>query len=139
VRWHKPSPATAIACLALLVALGGTALAANHYVISRTSQIKPSVLRALIAPGPEITIASPKPTPVIPAGKHISELRVECPRGYHSVSGGYFGELAPGAYVASSEPELATAWSVIVNSERATRPSEMIVKVLCAPGAVSVK
>jgi hypothetical protein len=36
-----------IAWLALFVALGGTSVAASHYIITKTSQIKPSVLRAL--------------------------------------------------------------------------------------------
>jgi hypothetical protein len=31
--------------------MGGTAIAANHYLITKTSQIKPSVLKALKAPG----------------------------------------------------------------------------------------
>jgi hypothetical protein len=44
---RKPSPATIIAIAALVVALGGTAIAASHYIITSTSQIKPSVLREL--------------------------------------------------------------------------------------------
>jgi hypothetical protein len=44
---RKPSPAGVIASLALFFALGGTALAAKHYLITSTSQIKPSVLGAL--------------------------------------------------------------------------------------------
>jgi hypothetical protein len=36
-----------VAWLALFVALGGTGLAASHYVITSTKQIKPSVLRKL--------------------------------------------------------------------------------------------
>lgn len=40
-------PSTWIATLALFVALGGTAFATTHYLITSTSQIKPSVLRKL--------------------------------------------------------------------------------------------
>ena len=39
---RKPSPAGVIAGLALFFALGGTALATSHYLITSTSQIKPS-------------------------------------------------------------------------------------------------
>ena len=38
---------TVIAVLALFFALGGSAVAAGHYLITSTGQIKPSVLRAL--------------------------------------------------------------------------------------------
>lgn len=47
MRSHRPSPAIVLAALALLFSLGGTALAAGHYLITSTSQIKPSVLRQL--------------------------------------------------------------------------------------------
>jgi hypothetical protein len=47
MRLHKPSPATAIASLALFVALGGTAIAAKHYLINSTRQINPKVLKKL--------------------------------------------------------------------------------------------
>lgn len=36
-----------VALAALFIALGGTAIAARHYLITSTSQIKPSVLRSL--------------------------------------------------------------------------------------------
>jgi len=36
-----------VAWLALFVALGGTSLAASHYVITSTKQIKPSVVKSL--------------------------------------------------------------------------------------------
>jgi hypothetical protein len=34
-----------VAWVALFVALGGTSLAASHYIITSTKQIRPSVLR----------------------------------------------------------------------------------------------
>jgi hypothetical protein len=56
MKSKKPSLSTAIASLALFFALGGTAIAAKHYLITSTSQIKPSVLAKLKAkngaPGP---------------------------------------------------------------------------------------
>jgi hypothetical protein len=44
---RRPSPALVISCLALFVALGGTALAAHSYLITSKSQIAPKVLKAL--------------------------------------------------------------------------------------------
>src|ERR1700681_3390243 len=46
---HRPrlSSITAIAVLALFLALGGTAIAAHRYVITSTSQIAPRVLKKL--------------------------------------------------------------------------------------------
>jgi len=36
-----------VACLALFVASTGTSIAASHYLITSTKQIKPSVLKSL--------------------------------------------------------------------------------------------
>jgi hypothetical protein len=47
MRLRKPSPSTAIAATALFFALGGTAIAAHHYLITSADQIKPSVLAKL--------------------------------------------------------------------------------------------
>jgi hypothetical protein len=49
---RRPNPATPIALLALFIALGGTAMAAKHYIISSTGQIKPTVLKQLRASAP---------------------------------------------------------------------------------------
>ena len=46
-RLGKPSPAIVIACLALFVAGTGTSIAATHYLITSTKQIKPTVLAKL--------------------------------------------------------------------------------------------
>jgi hypothetical protein len=47
---RKPSVPMMLALLALFFALGGTAIAAKHYLITSTSQIKPSVLQKLHGP-----------------------------------------------------------------------------------------
>src|SRR2546423_685496 len=44
---RRPSPGLVIAVVALFIALGGTAFAAKHYLITSTGQIKPSVLKKL--------------------------------------------------------------------------------------------
>lgn len=41
------SPSMAVALAALFISLGGTGLAASHYLLTSTKQIKPSVLRSL--------------------------------------------------------------------------------------------
>ncbi len=46
-RLRVPSPAMVVALLALFFALGGSALAAKHYLLSSTKQIAPSVLKKL--------------------------------------------------------------------------------------------
>jgi hypothetical protein len=50
IRRHL-SYANVVATLALVFAMSGGALAASHYLITKTSQIKPSVLKKLKAPG----------------------------------------------------------------------------------------
>jgi hypothetical protein len=44
-RW--PSPTMIIACLALFISLTGSSIAASHYLITSTHQIKPSVIKKL--------------------------------------------------------------------------------------------
>jgi hypothetical protein len=59
-----PSPAMVVALLALFVALGGSAIAARHYLINSTKQISPKVLAKLKGnagpPGPAGTGAAGK-------------------------------------------------------------------------------
>ena len=59
MRRRRPSPTTVIAVLALVLAIGGTAVAASRYVITSKSQIKPSVLHELRSEA-AMTAAIPK-------------------------------------------------------------------------------
>lgn len=62
MKLRKPSPGTAVAGLALFFALGGSAIAAKHYLITSTKQIKPSVLKALRGKaGPQGVPGAPGP------------------------------------------------------------------------------
>jgi hypothetical protein len=51
MRGGRPSPSFIVSVLALFFALGGTAMAAHHYLITSSSQIKPSVLKQLHGAG----------------------------------------------------------------------------------------
>jgi hypothetical protein len=115
---RRPSPAAVLAGLALFVALGGSAAAAHHFLITSTRQIKPSVLRALHGasggPGPAGPIGPPGPAGVQgPAGPsslsaltivRAPDLKVKptkeatsiatCPAGSHVVAGGEYSGFA---------------------------------------------
>jgi len=65
--FNRPSPAIVVAFLALLIALGGTALAAKQYIITSTAQIKPSILRELERTHQRAHIASTEPAHLIVA------------------------------------------------------------------------
>jgi hypothetical protein len=61
----RPSPAMIVALTALVFSMGGTAIAAKHYLITSTSQIKPSVLRTLekrLNPNPQVGASVGAPT-----------------------------------------------------------------------------
>jgi hypothetical protein len=144
--FRKPSPSTLIACLALFVALGGTAIAASRYVITSASQIKPSVLSALGATTPtgEVQISGPQVS--IGPGK-IGASEAECPRAgalvnsqftsskaYHLVTGGYNAGLGTGAYVLHDGPGGTSRWFVLISNVKSTEASTVQAIALCAPG-----
>lgn len=135
MRFHKPSPAIVISCLALFVALGGTAIAASHYVITSTSQIKPSVRRALTALGPDVSVQSSEVS-VKPGAVGVAQAI--CPTGDHIVTGGYVTELGPGGFVAKDDPIGTVGWSVLIYNQHSSAISTMRAQALCAPGAIAV-
>jgi hypothetical protein len=132
---RKPSPAVVVAVLALFVALGGTAVAAHHFLITSAKQIKPSVLRELRGatgrPGPAgAQGASGAPGPQGPAGPvNLSALTIvrapdvlvrpqteatsvaSCANGSHVVSGGGWTGVALEVYSEMSEDH--QSWIVL--------------------------
>jgi hypothetical protein len=136
---HKLSPATAIAMLALFFAIGGTAFAAHHYLVTSTSQIKPSVLKALRgqtgpagpagqagatgatgAPGPAgpsnlSTLTTVTGPTVEVLNDTVGVAEAVCPAGSHAVSGGGTGGIA-GLDVSEMETT-RQSWFVLTNNE----------------------
>jgi hypothetical protein len=131
---RKPSPALVVACLALFVALSGTAIAASRYIITSTSQIMPSVRSAIGAPGPDVMLSSAEVS--VQPGT-IGAASANCPASEHIVTGGYAGELGPGALVIKNEPRGSHGWSVLIDNRHATAVSKVRAQALCAPGQIA--
>lgn len=103
MRIRKPNAAEVLAVVALVVASSGSAVAASRYLITSSSQIKPSVLRQIAratrgeTAEPSSLWAFNKP------GLPFDPASVSCPAGFEAVSGGYSAELPPGWTIASQE------------------------------------
>jgi len=139
MRPGRPSPAVLIAGLALLFALGGSAVAARRYLITSTGQIKPSVLHKLHGArgpaGPAGAPGVPGPAgpqgPAGPAGPvELGPLAIvrapdvlvapqtemtsvaSCPDGSHVVSGGAWTGVALVIYSEMSDDH--QSWITLV-------------------------
>jgi hypothetical protein len=139
---RRPSITSIVAMLALSISLGGSAIAASHYLITNAGQIKPSVLRKLKGSkgaagasgaagpqgpsGPQGPAGPAGPSNVsglievkgarnpVPAEK-VSSSVATCPVGTHVVAGGdavFAGEMAG----FDSEAERPQSWFVIVSN-----------------------
>jgi hypothetical protein len=119
-----------IALLALFVALGGTAIAAKRYVITSTSQIKPSILTKIEgADRSEIVVVRQVPFPIYPgqAGRSIAT----CPNGGRVISGGASATSLNG--VATSEPsEDRTSWIAVAANSNEQTTAHVQAIALCA-------
>jgi hypothetical protein len=139
MRSRSPSPATVLSAVALFFALGGSAIAAHHYLITSTSQIKPNVLKKLKgnagqngAPGPAgAQGAQGAPGPAGPSNlsalsivkgesksipmETVGSSTATCPAGSHAVSGGGYTGLANLA--ASEMSSDHQSWFLIVDNE----------------------
>lgn len=146
---HKPAPATLIATAALFFSLGGTGIAAGHYLITSVSQIKPSVRHALTgrqgapgatgaqgaigATGPIGAInwdhtyyASSEQQPVTSA-RFQAEADVYCHRGDHALTGGFasfaaivtISEIQPAGYSPDGTFHRFGSWAVVGHFDQA--------------------
>ncbi len=146
MQFGKPSPGTLLVVIALFFALGGSAVAAQHYLVTSTSQIKPSVLSKLKGKAGPAGPAGPQ-GPQGPGGSQgaqgaqgpagpsnlsglasygsaevsvlpgtVGGVEAVCPAGSHAVSGGGYGGIS-GLNVSEMESPGHQSWFVITSNE----------------------
>jgi hypothetical protein len=122
MRVPRPSPSMVVAGVALVLASSGTTLAASHYLVTSTSQIKPSVLRAL-ANDARGEINEVKSTWQFSTTRYTFVFgHASCPSGTRVVSGGYESSLAPGVTVTYDQPS-GNGWSVVADGNDSAPPT----------------
>ncbi len=148
MRPRRPSLATVLSALALFFALGGTAVAARHYLITSSAQIKPSVLHQLHgssgpqgAPGPQGPAGSQGPAGPAgsqgPPGASTTALWAQVTStGALSANGGVTGIL-------SSYPEAGTVRVMVTFNRDVSQCAHLATLSTAAygynePGQVSV-
>jgi hypothetical protein len=151
---RKPNIHNIAAWLALFFSLAGTGLAASHYVITSTSQIKPSVRRALHgARGPAGSqgVQGPQGTPGPTVLGHLVRVMgpktfvgafgvgsstATCPAGEDVVSGGYL-MVGAVAHVFIEDTPSSQTWTTAIGV-----PGEETANVeavaFCAPAGQAV-
>jgi hypothetical protein len=138
----RPSPAMIVALTALVFSMGGTAIAAKHYLITSTGQIAPSVLRKLEAHttvgAPVGTVGTPTAGSTGPAGPEGKQgppgngVTVIGPSGLQGVEGlrgpvGPAGEAGPRGERGESVTGPRGPSSVFVVEEKSTELKELYV------------
>lgn len=154
---RRPSPATVIALFALFFALGGTAIAAHHYLITNTSQIKPSVLRSLHGnagrPGPagaagpaglqgpagpsNLSGLTAVEAETSVAANEVEGIAATCPAGQHAVSGGGAALVGAGGLNVTKMSTDHQSWFAITNNE-AIIPGTIRAYAYCAGAGQAV-
>jgi hypothetical protein len=151
---HRPSVTTVVACLALFFALGGSALAAKKYLITSTSQIKPSVLKSLQGKrGPAGTPGTPGAPGAAGAAGAVGALNAAdvtvvdgpatsigpdstgsstavCASGDTVLSGGYAGPLTD-TTITYDDPSGSAEWQVGASNLSAS-PETLTAIAVCA-------
>ena len=164
-RLHKPSPAFALALVALFVALGGTSYAAlsipansvgskqlkknavttkkikNHAVtavkINTTGLTVPNATHAKSASIAKLTYAITSTT--LPSINQNQDESASCPAGTNVVGGGVRLGDPTDDYINDSGPNGPTGWISNVHSVASptTPPQSFTVTAICAPAAAT--
>ena len=141
----RPSAAIIISSAALFFSVTGASFAAHHYLITSTSQIKPSVINSLrghtgprgpagapgkfsannlgVVVGPNVTLG------LSGSGTDVESSLAQCPAGTTIVSGGYGGLLINGT-VPASEPS-GNGWYVLANNNSAVVTATIQAVAIC--------
>jgi hypothetical protein len=136
----RPSPALVISILALLVASAGTAVAATHYLITSSKQIKPGAISIHNLSPATIAQLHASHTVVkylgtIPSGSVGTSIKVTCPAGQQATGGG-FGNDGPSVIESRPDPATGTptAWVVSAANNTLVPPADQTqsVYVVCS-------
>ncbi len=141
-----------IACLALFMASAGTSIAAKHYLITSTKQIKPSVLAKLKgAKGPRgsqgprgiqgatgaagpaglTSISSVESTAIdLPVSSYVTPIAY-CPSGTYAIGTGFDNSIGYTAYVW----RYSTFVAAFFYTDSVDAASGVQVEAICAAGA----
>jgi hypothetical protein len=153
------TPATAISLAALFFSLTGAGMGAGHYLITSTSQIKPSVrqqlrgkqgprgLRGLVGPAGTPGVAGAASASTLSVVTEVSQdivlpatgystVRANCPAGYSALSGGYSNAYGPLGTIdiLASDQFGGNTWEMQANGGGQTGQT-FIVQVVC--GAIN--
>lgn len=136
MRRRRPSPTTLIALLALFFALGGSAVAAKHYIITSSSQIRPNVLTKIeFADRSEILVVKGPKIPIPPG--EVATSVATCHEGERVVSGGASAVTLNGVSTSEASEDRRSWLVVAANSDNA--PTETVqATAYCAAGRYAV-
>lgn len=124
----KNRATTAVAVLALTIAVGGTAAAANHYVITSARQIKPSAIRAIVGHTPVAPLEYLEgPVSIIPPGE-VGAAKADCPSYSHAVSAAGDGGIA-----GIADLGIGQTGAFVIVANQTPIPVEIKAEVVCAP------
>lgn len=144
---QRPSASLVVATAALFVSLGGTGIAATHYLITSTKQISPRVLKKLEKRGPRgangmngtdgtngiagttgtfdasnVTIVD-GPTVSVFVGGSAAQSVVSCPAGDTVIGGGYQPASIVYGSTEQDGPTSASTWAVEIAPIVVSTPS----------------